>query len=579
MRILKGIPASSGIAAGKVFLYEHETLEVPHEQYTDDERAAKEIARFSDAMTTVRDDLKRLDQTTLDGEQNDILQTHLMMLEDPEFDSGVRSYITSSKVNAEWAVEVIAGQFVKALESTTDPMLRERSVDLKDVSLRIMSMLMSINRVSLSSLTEDVVLVSDGLLPTEVLSMDRSHILGIALNGSGRTSHVAILARSFNIPTVVGLGAVTKKVRTGDEIIVDGNHGEVVVRPEWSTAQSLRDRYDKWIAHEEELRDVAALPSETTDGHTVILKANVEMLDELDAVLHNGGEGIGLYRSEFLFMRPGGLASEEEQFNAYRKVIEGMQGKGPVTIRTIDVGGDKVIPGIGIDEENPILGWRAVRFCLSRKDIFRVQLRALLRASSYGELRIMFPMISGIEELEGVLLILEQVKDECRKAHIPFDENLKVGTMIEVPSAALCADILAKRVDFFSIGTNDLIQYTIAVDRGNEKIAYLYQPFHPGVLRFIQMIIDKGHEAGIPVGMCGEMAGDAMSAVLLTGLGLDEFSMSPQSLLEVRKIIRGVSFPEAQALAKRVMRMDSYLKINSYIREWMHERFDYFTSV
>lgn len=579
MRILKGIPASSGIAAGKVFLYEHETLEVPHEQYTDDERAAKEIARFSDAMTTVRDDLKRLDQTTLDGEQNDILQTHLMMLEDPEFDSGVRSYITSSKVNAEWAVEVIAGQFVKALESTADPMLRERSVDLKDVSLRIMSMLMSINRVSLSSLTEDVVLVSDGLLPTEVLSMDRSHILGIALNGSGRTSHVAILARSFNIPTVVGLGAVTKKVRTGDEIIVDGNHGEVVVRPEWSTAQSLRDRYDKWIAHEEELRDVAALPSETTDGHAVILKANVEMLDELDAVLHNGGEGIGLYRSEFLFMRPGGLASEEEQFNAYRKVIEGVQGKGPVTIRTIDVGGDKVIPGIGIDEENPILGWRAVRFCLSRKDIFRVQLRALLRASAYGELRIMFPMISGIEELEGVLLILEQVKDECRKAHIPFDENLKVGTMIEVPSAALCADILAKRVDFFSIGTNDLIQYTIAVDRGNEKIAYLYQPFHPGVLRFIQMIIDKGHEAGIPVGMCGEMAGDAMSAVLLTGLGLDEFSMSPQSLLEVRKIIRGVSFPEAQALAKRVMRMDSYLKINSYIREWMHERFDYFTSV
>lgn len=579
MRILKGIPASSGIATGKVFLYEHETLEVPHEQYTDDGRAAKEVVRFSEAMAMVRGDLKRLGQTSLDGEQKDILQTHLMMLEDPEFDSGVRSYITTNKVNAEWAVEVVATQFVKTLEAAGDPALRERSVDLKDVSLRIMSMLMGVKRVSLATLSEDVVLVSDSLLPTEVLSMDRMHILGIALNGSGRTSHVAILARSFNIPTVVGLGAITKKVKAGDEIIVDGNHGEVVVRPEWSTAQNLRDRYDRWIAHEEALREVATLPSETTDGHRVVLKANVEMVDELDAVLRSGGEGIGLYRSEFLFMRPGGLASEEEQFAAYRKVVERMQGKGPVTIRTIDVGGDKVVPGLGIDEENPILGWRAVRFCLSRKDIFRVQLRALLRASAYGELRIMFPMISGIEELEGVLLILEQVKDECRKAYVPFDENVQVGTMIEVPSAALCADILAKRVDFFSIGTNDLIQYTIAVDRGNEKIAYLYQPYHPGVLRFIRMIIEKGHAAGIPVGMCGEMAGDAMSAVLLTGLGLDEFSMSPQSLLEVRKIIRGVSFSEAQALAEHVMKMDSYLKINTYVREWMHERFDYFTSV
>lgn len=579
MRILKGIPASSGIAAGKAFLYEHETLEVPHEQYTDDGRATKEVERFSSAMTNVMDDLRKLEQTPLDGEQKNILQTHLMMLEDPEFNSGVRSYITSNKVNAEWAVEVVAGMFVKTLEATADPVLRERSVDLRDISLRIMSMLMGVKRVSLATLSEDVVLVSDGLLPTEVLSMDRSHILGIALNAGGRTSHVAILARSFNIPTVLGLGSVTKKVHSGDEIIVDGNHGEVVVRPEWSTAQSLRDRYDRWVSHEEELKEVSALPAETTDGHKVILKANVEMVEELDAVINNGAEGIGLYRSEFLFMRPGGLASEEEQFTAYRKVVEGMHGKGPVTIRTIDVGGDKVIPGVGIDEENPILGWRAVRFCLSRKDIFRVQLRALLRASAYGKLQIMFPMISGIEELEGVLLILEQVKDECRKAHIPFDEDIKVGTMIEVPSAALCADILAKRVDFFSIGTNDLIQYTIAVDRGNEKIAYLYQPFHPGVLRFIQMIIEKGHAAGIPVGMCGEMAGDAMSAVLLTGLGLDEFSMSPQSLLEVRRIIRGVSFAEAQELAGHVLQMDSYMKINSYIKEWMHERFDYFTSV
>ncbi len=579
MRILKGIAASSGIASGKVFLFEHEALQVPHEQHTDEAGTARELERFSKAMDSVRGELGHLDETPLHGEQKEILLTHLMMLEDPEFNTGVQSYISKHKVNAEWAVESVTDNFVKTLEATADPVFRERSIDMKDVSIRILTTLMGVSSTSPTSLKEDVILVADGLLPSEVISMDRTHIKAIALNTGGRTSHVAILARSFNIPTVLGLGTVTKKVHDGDEIFVDGNHGEVVVRPEWSTAKRLRDRFDRWVSHEQELRSVASLPAQTLDGHEVVLLANVEMNDEVPAVIANGGEGVGLYRSEFLFMRPGGLASEEEQFEAYKQVVQQMRDTGPVTIRTIDVGGDKVVPGMGIDEENPILGWRAVRFCLSRKDIFRTQLRALLRASVYGQLRIMFPMISGIEELDGVLLILEQVKDECRKAHVPFDEDIKVGSMIEVPSAALCASALAKRIDFFSIGTNDLIQYTIAVDRGNEKIAYLYQPYHPGVLCFIKMIIDKGHAAHIPVAMCGEMAGDAMSTVLLLGLGLDEFSMSPQSLLEVRKVIRGVTYAEAKELADHVMQMDSYLKINTYIKEWMHERFDYLSSV
>jgi phosphotransferase system enzyme I (PtsI) len=320
------------------------------------------------------------------------------------------------------------------------------------------------------------------------------------------------------------------------------------------------------------------LPTVMKDGHTLLLKANIQTDGEVDAAKRYGASGIGLFRSEFLFMGANDSASEEQQFNAYRKVVESMAPKS-VTIRTIDVGGDKIVKGMGIDEKNPILGWRAVRFCLSRKDIFTIQLRALLRSSVYGKLQIMFPMISGVEELDAVLHLFEHVKEECRLEHIPFDPDIKVGTMIEVPSAAMCADILAKKVDFFSIGTNDLIQYTIAVDRGNEKIAYLYQPMHPGVLRSIRMIIEKAHKENIPVSLCGEMAADPLYSVLLAGLGLDEFSMSPQSILQVRKILREVSYEEAKKLAEVVMQMDSYLTITTYIREWMHDRFDHFTTI
>jgi phosphotransferase system enzyme I (PtsI) len=386
------------------------------------------------------------------------------------------------------------------------------------------------------------------------------------------------LARALQIPTVVGLGNITSKVAKGDEIIVDGNLGEVSLRPSIASAKKMRDRYARWVEHEQELHELASFEAVTKDGHRVSLKANIETVDEVDSVLDHGANGIGLFRSEFLFLKPGG-ASEDEQFEAYRRVLERAKESGPVTIRTIDVGGDKVIPGMeGLGEDNPILGWRAVRFCLSRKDIFRVQLRAMLRASAYGKLKIMFPMISGPEELENVLLVLEQVKEECRKTGIPFDEDIEVGTMIEVPSAALCADLLAPKTDFFSIGTNDLIQYTIAVDRGNDKIAYLYQPFHPGVLRLIRMIVEKGHDAGIPVAMCGEMAGDPLSTVLLLGMGLDELSMSPQSLLEIKNIIRSITLAEAKELVEKVMKMDSFININTYVREWMHDRFGDFVT-
>jgi phosphotransferase system enzyme I (PtsI) len=572
MRILKGIAASSGIGIGRVFLYVHEKLVIPHLTISE-KNIESEIVRFTRALEVISDELEQMKQDSVADDHKKILETHMVMLQDPDFFESVKTQISTGHICAEWAVEQVLLGFIEVLETSEDPVLRERSADLYDIGWRVIRQMMGKRRINLAAIDDEVVLVADTLLPSEALSLNPEKIKAIALNGGGRTSHVAILARALQIPTVVGLGRITDKVKKGDEIIVDGNLGEVSVRPSSASANRMRARYERWVEHEQELHELASLPSITKDGHTVTLKANIETVDEVDVVLDHGSDGIGLFRSEFLFLKQGG-ASEDEQFEAYKEVLERLKETGPVTIRTIDVGGDKIIPGMeGLGEDNPILGWRAVRFCLSRKDIFRVQLRALLRASAYGKLKIMFPMVSGPEELEQVMFVLEQVKDECRKADIPFDEEIEVGTMIEVPSAALCADILAPKTDFFSIGTNDLIQYTIAVDRGNDKIAYLYQPFHPGVLRLIQMIVEKGHASGIPVAMCGEMAGDPLSTVLLLGMGLDEFSMSPQSLLEIKNIIRSITLAEAQELVKTVMRMDSYININTYVREWMHDRF------
>jgi phosphotransferase system enzyme I (PtsI) len=577
MRILKGIAASAGIGTGKAFLYVHEKPVVPHSGI-DPSQTAAETARFMHALDAVTQELAALLPYARSNDQRTILEAHQMMLRDPEMNKAVCDAIAIDHKCAEWAVETTMASLLATLEQAVDQNLRERGADVYDIGWRVIRSLLGKQRPNLVGLHEPVVLVADTLLPSEALSLDPAFVKAIALNGGGRTSHVAILARALQIPTVVGLGSITKKVKEGEQVIVDGNHGEVAVRPTSASASRMEQRYRRWVAHEEQLRELAKLDAVTTDGHLVVLKANVETVEEVDAVIENGGAGVGLYRSEFLFMKPGG-ASEEEQFHAYRSVVERMGDSGPVTIRTIDVGGDKVIPGMdAFGEENPILGWRAVRFCLARKDIFRIQLRALLRASAYGPLKIMFPMISGLEELGDVLEVLEQVKEECWKARVPFDEDIETGTMIEVPSAALCADLLAPKVDFFSIGTNDLIQYTIAVDRGNEKIAYLYQPFHPGVLRLVSSVIEKGHQAGIPVGMCGEMAGDPLFSVLLLGLGLDEFSMSPQSLLEIKSIIRSVSLDDARRLARTVMEMDSYQKINTYVKEWMHERFGNLTT-
>jgi phosphoenolpyruvate-protein phosphotransferase (PTS system enzyme I) len=581
MRIMKGIPASPGISIGKVFLYSTQTLNVPAYSI-DEEEVAGEIIRFNNAIDKVKQDLEDLVEKTREtaGKKDlEIIETHLMMIEDPDLKNQIIQGISEEGKNAEHIVEYTISMMTKTLEDAADEYLKERVVDLIDIQSRILHHLMYIERTSLVDIEEEVILVAQTLLPSEVLTMNKEYIKGIVLDAGGKTSHTAILARSFEIPAVLGLSTVTKKVRNGNTIIVDGNQGTVILRPGKNTVDDYNLRQGKWIKHEQELLLLHKLPAETTDGHRVLLKANIEIPEEVASTIAHGASGIGLYRSEFLFLRPGDVASEEEQFDAYAYVLKHMKRKGPVTIRTIDVGGDKVIPGMeDFDEENPILGWRAVRFCLSHTDIFRIQLRAMLRASVFGSLKIMFPMISGGEELESVLQVLEEVKEECRREKIPFDENIQIGSMIEVPSAALISDIIARKVDFLSIGTNDLIQYTIAVDRGNEKIAYLYQPFHPGVLRFLKMIIDNGHKAGIPVAMCGEMASDPISTVLLLGLGLDEFSMSPTAVLEVKKIIRSVTIVEARELAATIMKMDSCTKIDEYVREWSNERFDFFST-
>ncbi len=581
MRIMKGIPASQGISIGKVFLYSSNTLNVP--SYTiDPEEVAGEIARFEIALEKVRADLVEIARKTTAGSGTDdrkIIDTHIMMIDDPDLRNQVIQGIGSENRNAEQIVEATISMMAGTLEAAGDEYLRERTVDLIDVQSRILHHLMYLERTSLADIEEEVVVVAQNLLPSEVLTMNKQFIKGIVLDAGGKTSHTAILARSFEIPAVLGLSTVSKKVRNGNTIIVDGNHGTVILRPGVSVVKMYKERIIEWEQHEEDLLTLYNLPAATQDGQRVQLKANIELPQESDSALSHGADGVGLYRSEFLFMHANDAAHEEEQFEAYAYVLKKFKDRGPVTIRTIDLGGDKITPGIDdFDEENPILGWRAVRFCLSRKDIFRTQLRAMLRASVYGNLRIMFPMISGVDELDDVLKVLEEAKDECRRHNYPFSDSIQVGSMIEVPSAAIISDIIARKVDFLSIGTNDLIQYTIAVDRGNEKIAYLYDPFHPGVLRLIKMIIDNGHRAGIPVAMCGEMASDPLSAILLLGMGLDEFSMSPTGILEVKKIIRSVTGSETKELADRVIQLDSSQEIQRLIREWADERFDIFST-
>jgi len=577
MKEFHGISASPGIAIGRVFLYMEDSMAVP--KYTIEHGSIDtEISRYEEAVSKATSDLNELKDRLareMAEENSRILDSHLLMLSDSMFNDQVFQRMKNDMINIEAALKAVIEELVDKLNASRDLYLRERTVDILDVAKRIINHLMFRERVSLADINMEVILVSQNLMPSDTLLMNKRMVKGIALDSGGRTSHTAILAKSFEIPAVLGLRELTKHINTNDLIIVDGHHGKVIINPDKDTRILYEKMLLEYQKRESELLNMNQLAAETKDGKLINLHANIEIPEEVDSVLVHGADGIGLYRSEFLFMQAGRVPSEEQQFEAYKIVLESMEGK-PVTIRTLDVGGDKFIPKVNnLAENNPLLGWRAIRFCIEHKDFFKQQLRALLRASVFGNLKIMFPMISGVEELEKALAILEETKEDLRKEKINFIERIPVGIMIEVPSAAMTSDILARKVDFFSIGTNDLIQYTIAVDRGNEKIASLYEPFHPGVLRLIKMVIENAHEQGLSVSMCGEMAGDIYSSVILLGLGLDVYSMSAISIPEIKRIIRSVSMSEAEELVGTIMSMKSCGDIDQYVRNWMEEKFDY----
>ncbi|QEN08534.1 phosphoenolpyruvate--protein phosphotransferase [Oceanispirochaeta crateris] len=579
MKEFHGISASPGIVISTAFLYNEDSFSIPCYSIKEEDIEG-ELTRYHKAIQEASEELTDLKKKITDEhsqEEARFLDSHILMLHDPMFKDQVFERLKKDLFNIEWVAQSVIQDYIQKLNASGDQYLRERSMDINDVSKRIINNLLMRKRISLADLSSEVIIVTPDLLPSDTLLMNKWLVKGIVMDAGGRTSHTAILARSFGIPAILGLRHITKEVADGDILIIDALKGIVYVNPDKETLLKYKKKKKEYLKRESELFNLSNLPSETRDGKLIHLKANIEVAEELDSVHAYNASGIGLFRTEFLVMQSGQEMDEELQYSAYIKVVKGMNGL-PVTIRTLDVGGDKLINEIAQrDEKNPLLGWRAIRFCLERTDVFRIQLRAILRASAAGPVRIMFPMISGIEEFEKALKILKGVKRELRSEGIAFADEIPVGCMIEVPSAALTSDILARRADFFSIGTNDLIQYTIAVDRGNEKITSMYEPFHPAVLRLIKIVVDNAHDAGIPVGMCGEMAGDPMAAVILMGLGLDELSMSSFSIPEIKRIIRSTTILEAEEFLGTLMDMKSFKDIDHYVREWMEEKFEFIT--
>ncbi|MDR1587962.1 MAG: phosphoenolpyruvate--protein phosphotransferase [Treponema sp.] len=576
MKTYTGIPASAGIAIGKAFLYlEDDFPEIPRYAIRK-AQVDSEWERFEGAAAEAVKEVQALYEQAsqkMSRDQADIFKAHLLMLEDVEFYDQLRNKLKNNLQNIEWIIWDLSHELTQKLMASPDPLFRERAVDISDVSRRIINKLLSVTRFSLADLNEDVILVVHDLLPSDALVMNKAHVKGLAMDAGSRTSHTAILARAFNIPAVLGLSIFSREVKNGERIVLNGGSGIVVTNPDRGVLIRHEGEEKQFRKQADRLLGLKDLPAETRDGYRVTIKANIEFPEEAEQVSRYGAEGIGLYRSEFLFLAPGKSAEEETQLRAYRHVLKTM-GKLPVTIRTVDVGGDKILPDLqSLDEKNPLLGWRAIRFSLANPELFKAQLRAILRASVDGNVKIMFPMISGIEELERALALFDEAREECRKKGYPFAKDIEVGSMIEVPSAAMTADILAEKSDFFSLGTNDLIQYTLAVDRGNEKVNYLGQPCHPAVLRFLERTISAAHEKGIKAAMCGELAGDPAVTAALVGLGLDEFSMAASSIPVVKQIIRGVNFTDCKALAEKVLNGRSVNEVRSVVKEWMEKNF------
>ena len=573
---LQGIAASRGIAYGQVFLYLQSELEIP--QYTvDPDKRGAEIARFEQALLVTRQQISEIqDQVTknIGPEEALIFDAHQMVLEDQALIGETIRDFEKSGLNIETCFNAVAQRYIRAFAEIDDEYLRERAADIKDVAKRVLHGLLGQSALSLSDLVDKRIIVAHDISPSEAASIDRSAALGIVTDAGSRTSHAVIVARSMKIPAVVGTADLTAKLQNGDWVMVDGYEGCVIINP---TEQTLF-RYGKIQkakeSFESRLMAVNELAAETLDGVTVPLRANIEKPDEVGLVRQYRASGVGLYRTEFLFFSAEKMPTEEQQYAAYKEIVSGLA-PAPVTIRTLDVGGDKPLPGdphlVG-PEANPFLGFRAIRLCLENPEMFKNQLRAILRASAHGQVELLYPMISGPEELDRANALLAEARAELTQRGQAFDPAMRVGAMIEIPSAALAGDLLAARCDFFSIGTNDLIQYLFAIDRGNSRIAHLYDPAHPVVLRVLKQIINTGHEHKLKVSVCGEMAGDALYAPLLLGLGVDELSMTPTLLPAVKFIIRAMKLSDAQALATEALRQTDPKKTAALVEAFYRER-------
>lgn len=563
----KGIGVSLGIVISKALVIKEEAVEL-NTKAISESAVAGEVSKLEEALhksVAQVDKIAAKALTELGAEKAQVFEAHKMLLEDPVLKDTISDKIKKECISADYATHKAVEELKVVFEMMDSEYMRERAADIKDIGQRLINNIVGKETIDLTSLNEDVVIIGKDLTPSDTASMDKARVKGFATEIGGRTSHTAIIARTLEIPAVVGCGQLVDDIKTGDTIVIDGSTGEVCVNPEAEVLDEYKRKAEEFRVRKEKMKALKTLPAETTDGHKVELAGNIGKPDDVTAVLDNGGEAVGLFRSEFLYMNRENFPNEEEQFAAYKAAAERMQGH-PVIVRTLDIGGDKHLPYLDLPEEaNPFLGYRAIRICLEQVELFKTQLRAILRGSAFGKLRVMFPMISGIAEIRKAKAVLEECKAELRSTGTPFDENIEVGIMIEIPSAAMTADQLAKEVDFFSIGTNDLCQYTLAVDRMNEKISDLYDPLHPAVLRLIKKVIDDGHKEGIMVGVCGEMASGVENALILLGMGLDEFSMSAVAIPYVKEVIRSTSLVRAQEILNKCLQMETGPQIKEYI--------------
>ncbi|GEP85061.1 phosphoenolpyruvate-protein phosphatase [Staphylococcus piscifermentans] len=565
---IKGIAASDGVAIAKAYLLVEPDLSFDNEPVTDTDA---EVAKFNGALNKSKVELTKIKENAekqLGADKAAIFEAHLLVLDDPELIQPIEDKIKNENVNAAQALTDISNQFITIFESMDNEYMAERAADIRDVSKRVLAHILGVDLPNPSIIDESVVIIGNDLTPSDTAQLNKQYVQGFVTNIGGRTSHSAIMSRSLEIPAVVGTKSITEEVEAGDTIIVDGMTGDVLINPSDEVIAEYQEKRDNFFKDKKELQKLRDAESVTADGHHVELAANIGTPNDLPGVIENGAEGIGLYRTEFLYMGRDQMPTEEEQFEAYKTVLESMEGK-RVVVRTLDIGGDKELPYLDLPEEmNPFLGYRAIRLCLAQPEIFRPQLRALLRASVFGKLNIMFPMVATLQEFRDAKALLEEERANLKNEGYEVADDIELGIMVEIPSTAALADVFAKEVDFFSIGTNDLIQYTMAADRMSERVSYLYQPYNPAILRLVKQVIEASHAEGKWTGMCGEMAGDQTAVPLLLGFGLDEFSMSATSILKTRRLIRKLNESDMKELSEKAIQCATQDEVVALVKEY-----------